>query len=1120
MKKFLQLLLFFFVALFCVSCGAEEKENTADKAKEYLNSLEIVYAEGESASVCKSNITLKNPTAEGVTVVWTSDNEAILIDGLTGVVTQSLEDVKVKIIAKLTYKDITLTKPFNVVVANNKPASIAVTGVSITAEKTEIEVDEELALTVTVAPENATNKAVSWTTGDASVATVDRAGKVTGISAGEVTITATSDDNPDFYASVNLVVIEPLPISTIANVLAQLEVVDTKIMATVVGKYAQGYMLYDETGYILYYLGKDAKLDYQIGDYLEVVGKVEEYNGRYQFTKAATATKLANNTPYTFDYFTYTAEELPSYLENVEFGQPVEFQAICSKASGSYAEFTIKGTTYGLTIAYPMDLNAYTAGVEYLVHGFALYAKEYQSVNSLYVMEIDCAPIYTVKFSTGVESIVVDDIVYTDCNTIELPSIYREGFFFMGWKDGENTVEYLTENKDYTLTADWIERNFEAVDFELNGGEFVFDNQFYIGNYNSCEGVVKKYDCYTIYKKGSASVAWASQYYLKFFMKEIEAGTNIYKIVYKAGQSVAVEGDLLAGVTYDYDYIISSNASNTEGHPYFQTLFEDEYVENYYWYFEIPTDCKSVCNIKVIFNLEKSKIDTKALKYEADETLPDVEKPYYDFLGWFDNAELTGEPITTHVSGVKKYYAKFDATTYAISFELNGGETSTSLPETYTNDSESIALPTADQMTKEGFKFVGWFDNANCSGKNYTAIEKGSFGDLTLYAGWEDTRVFDKELSAADVAVLNTISATKFVFTDAVMCKYNLIGEGLSAAYTTNPIPSTSIFNTLANAIYGAVEGDVIYVCAGTYADEVTLNAKNVTVIGPNYNTHGHAETRADEANVQGVFHIYGEGAIINGLQFTDASYINVMGKQVTLANNYINGTPEVLKANNRKGMVIAYTTEAVENLTMKDNYFLVPGDLSGYQHEPFCFTKVKDLVVEGNYIENKASANCTANTEEIIIYSPQGTVKFINNEFHMFCDTTSLRFGFTSFEATIQIIGNKFYGLDNGNMSGKLLFENMSATSTVEIIGNEFHSNAENMIKIDKCAGTINVRFNKFYAVEYNVLNGNASTTAFTYESNYFEKGVAATDTTAATTSSKTLDEVNQAYDDYKKIN
>ena len=51
-----------------------------------------------------------------------------------------------------------------------------------------------LGLTATVAPGNATNKNVTWSSSNSSIATVDENGVATGISAGWAVITATTED--------------------------------------------------------------------------------------------------------------------------------------------------------------------------------------------------------------------------------------------------------------------------------------------------------------------------------------------------------------------------------------------------------------------------------------------------------------------------------------------------------------------------------------------------------------------------------------------------------------------------------------------------------------------------------------------------------------------------------------------------------------------------------------------------------------------------------------------------------------------------------------------------------------------------------------------------------------
>ena len=74
------------------------------------------------------------------------------------------------------------------------PSAVAVTGVSVAPETLALEVGESSALTVTVAPLNATNTLVNWTTSDAAVATVSSSGVVTAVAEGSATITATTED--------------------------------------------------------------------------------------------------------------------------------------------------------------------------------------------------------------------------------------------------------------------------------------------------------------------------------------------------------------------------------------------------------------------------------------------------------------------------------------------------------------------------------------------------------------------------------------------------------------------------------------------------------------------------------------------------------------------------------------------------------------------------------------------------------------------------------------------------------------------------------------------------------------------------------------------------------------
>ncbi len=70
--------------------------------------------------------------------------------------------------------------------------TVAVTGITLDESSVTLEISGTKTLNATVAPSNATNRTVTWTSSDAAVATVDQTGKITAIAAGTATITATA----------------------------------------------------------------------------------------------------------------------------------------------------------------------------------------------------------------------------------------------------------------------------------------------------------------------------------------------------------------------------------------------------------------------------------------------------------------------------------------------------------------------------------------------------------------------------------------------------------------------------------------------------------------------------------------------------------------------------------------------------------------------------------------------------------------------------------------------------------------------------------------------------------------------------------------------------------------
>lgn len=84
---------------------------------------------------------------------------------------------------------------------------ISVTGITLTIYDVTLSVGHQTMPIVTMTPYNATNKDEIWKSSDTSVATVDGYGNIKGISEGNCTVTVTSSDNDEVFATVNVKIV-------------------------------------------------------------------------------------------------------------------------------------------------------------------------------------------------------------------------------------------------------------------------------------------------------------------------------------------------------------------------------------------------------------------------------------------------------------------------------------------------------------------------------------------------------------------------------------------------------------------------------------------------------------------------------------------------------------------------------------------------------------------------------------------------------------------------------------------------------------------------------------------------------------------------------------------------
>lgn len=156
---------------------------------------------------------------------------------------------------------------------------------------------------------------------------------------------------------------------------------------------------------------------------------------------------------------------------------------------------------------------------------------------------------------------------------------------------------------------------------------------------------------------------------------------------------------------------------------------------------------------------------------------------------------------------------------HLITFVTNGGSAVESMK---VEDGKRLTnLPTP---TKEGHKFLGWYTDAACTTK-WNNITKVS-DDVTLYAGWKEIYVFDRDAhSVTPDELLSWYTATPEEFAAAM----DLVAQ-MKEAGMTNLDVFDSVYDAFETAFYHLAEqstiANIIYYCdmSNVEAQERKLN--------------------------------------------------------------------------------------------------------------------------------------------------------------------------------------------------------------------------------------------------------------------------------------------------------
>ena len=191
--KHYSLIALLLLGMIFTGCRKEEHEpqtpGQEDPVQEQLESITLdvtalALTVGEEYTF---TVTTEPADIEGLTLSWSSSDESIV----------SVEDGTVTAVAEGT-ADITVSGGDNVsatckvTVSPEEEVEIEAESITLSTASADMLIGESITLTATVLPENTTDKTVTWTSSESSIAGVDDNGTVTAVSAGTAVITATT----------------------------------------------------------------------------------------------------------------------------------------------------------------------------------------------------------------------------------------------------------------------------------------------------------------------------------------------------------------------------------------------------------------------------------------------------------------------------------------------------------------------------------------------------------------------------------------------------------------------------------------------------------------------------------------------------------------------------------------------------------------------------------------------------------------------------------------------------------------------------------------------------------------------------------------------------------------
>ena len=175
--------------------------------------------------------------------------------------------------------------------------------------------------------------------------------------------------------------------------------------------------------------------------------------------------------------------------------------------------------------------------------------------------------------------------------------------------------------------------------------------------------------------------------------------------------------------------------------------------------------------------------------------------------GWYyDNngTETKWNFDTDTVKCTMTLKAKWELSTYSVTLQTDGGTIASGKEVTGYTYGTGAVLPTADDITREGYRFDGWYADSSFSGSPVTEITGTDTGDKVFYAKW----------------MRNTTPIIPGNDTNNIVEQYKT-NDSNSGEQTDLDVPAPVVKNTTSYLTYTVQAGDTLWKIARKYSCSV-----------------------------------------------------------------------------------------------------------------------------------------------------------------------------------------------------------------------------------------------------------------------------------------------------------